>query len=77
MQQHSWKLRLNIMHWAATWTSIQGETKQPTWLFEGSEDGQSAGVLGICELHHTVVISLVEAKHSAGIICFCKGGAEK
>lgn len=51
--------------------------KLPTWFFESCEDGLSAGVLGICELHHTVVISLVEAKHSAGVICFCKGRAEK
>lgn len=65
------------MHWAPTWTSIQGETKQPTWLFESGEDRLSAGVLGICELHHTVVISLVEAKHSAGVIRFCKGRLEK
>lgn len=64
------------MHWAATRMSIQGETKRPTWLFESGEDRLSAGVLGICELHHTVVISLVEAKHSAGVICFCKGRLE-
>lgn len=51
--------------------------KLPTWLFESCEDGLSAGVLGICELHHTVVISLVEAKHSAGVIRFCKGRAKK
>lgn len=65
------------MHWAATWTCVQGETKQPTWLFESGEDGLSAGVLGICELHHTVVVSLVEAKHSTGVICFCKGRLEQ
>lgn len=40
------------------------------WLFESCEDGLPAGVLGIRELHHTVVISLVVAKHSAGVIRF-------
>lgn len=62
-----------------SWKSMyrRERKKQPTWLFESGENGLSAGVLRICELHHAVVISLVEAKHSIGVICFCKGGADK
>lgn len=51
--------------------------KPPTWLFERCEDGLSAGVLGICELHHTVVISLVQAKHGIAVVRVWKRRAEK
>lgn len=39
-------------------------------FFERREDRQSAGVFGIRELHHTVVLRLVETKNSVGILSF-------
>lgn len=40
------------------------------WLFKGSEDGLAAGVLRISKFHHTIVVCLIETKHSSGLVCF-------
>lgn len=47
-----------------------------TWLFESCEDGLSADVLRICELHDAIVVCLIETKHSARVLCFCEGEQE-
>lgn len=39
-----------------------------TRLFEGREDGPSARVLRVGELHDAVVVCLKKAKHGAGIV---------
>ena len=44
-----------------------------TWLFQSCEDGLSAGVLGIRELHDTIVVCLIQTKHSAGLLRFWEG----
>lgn len=41
-----------------------------TCLFKSCEDGLSAGVLRICELHHTIVVCLIQTKHSTGVLGF-------
>lgn len=40
------------------------------WLFKGSEDGPAAGVLRISKFHHTIVVCLVETKHSTRLVRF-------
>ena len=49
-----------------------------TWLFQGSEDGFSIGVLRICELYHAVVLRLVQAKHASRVLrVWCGEGETK
>lgn len=42
----------------------------PTWLLQSGEDGQSAGVLRVRELHDTVIVCLVETQHGGRVVRF-------
>lgn len=43
-----------------------------TWLFERGEDWHAVGVFRVHELHHTLVLRLVQAKDSVWVFRFCK-----
>lgn len=44
-------------------------TPTTLWFFQSGEDGLSAGVFRIRELHDTVVFCLIETEHRAGVLC--------
>lgn len=62
-----WNLQINVVK-QLVW---------PTWLFKSCEDGLSAGVLRVRELHHAVVVRLVQTKHRPRLVRSCRMEREK